>query len=131
VTRTAARVGRLWFACSWRAFLAPAGTIARCFGIAFFALAAARRTQSDLRSLPPQRRPRLEAPTSDELATALALGDRHPDSGVGLPGVTVMAMSRHRRVQTLTRGFRRVRSVVLRRGHHWPLLVAEHELPRP
>jgi predicted nucleic acid-binding protein len=72
---------------------------------------------------------RLEAPTNDELATALALGERHPDSGVDLPDLTVMAMSRHRGAEILTWDVRHLRSVVLRRGPHWPLLVAEHELP--
>jgi hypothetical protein len=42
-----------------------------------------------------------------------------------------MAMSRHRRAEILTWDFRHFRAVVLRRGHHWPLLVAEHELPEP
>jgi predicted nucleic acid-binding protein len=72
---------------------------------------------------------RLEAPTNDELATALGLGDRYPDSGVDLPDLTVMAMSRHRRAEILTWDFRHVRTVVLRRGPHGPLLAAEHELP--
>jgi predicted nucleic acid-binding protein len=74
---------------------------------------------------------RLEAPTNEELATALGLGERYADSGVDLPDLTVMAMSRHRRAEILTWDFRHFRAVVLRRGHHWPLLVAEHELPEP
>jgi predicted nucleic acid-binding protein len=40
---------------------------------------------------------RLDVPTNDELATALALGERYPDSGVDLPGLTVMAISNHRK----------------------------------
>jgi hypothetical protein len=42
----AARVARLWFVRSWRAYIAPAVTIMLCFGLGFFAMAAARRTQS-------------------------------------------------------------------------------------
>lgn len=74
---------------------------------------------------------RLEAPTSDELATALGLGDRCPNSGVDLPDLSVMAMSRHRGAEILTWDFPHFRSVVPRRGQHWPLVVAEHELPTP
>jgi len=73
----------------------------------------------------------LVAPTDDELATAIELAGRYPDSGVDLPDLMVMAMSRHRQATALTWDFRHFRSVVLRRGHHWPLLVAEHELPAP
>lgn len=72
---------------------------------------------------------RLDAPTSDELATALALAERYPDSGVDLPDLVVMAMSNHRKAPILTWDFRHFRAVVLRRGHHWPLVVTEHELP--
>ena len=73
----------------------------------------------------------LEAPTDDELTTALDLGERYPDSGVDLPDLVVMAMSHHRHAPIITWDFRHFRSVVLRRGHHWPLVVAEHELPTP
>ena len=74
---------------------------------------------------------RLDAPTGDELAIALTLADRYPDSGVDLPDLVVMAMSSHRNAPILTWDFRHFRSVVLRWGHHWPLVVAEHELPAP
>lgn len=73
----------------------------------------------------------LTAPTDDELSTAIQLAERYPDSGVDLPDLTVMAISRHRRATVLTWDFRHFRSVVLRRGHHWRLLVEEHELPAP
>lgn len=74
---------------------------------------------------------RLDAPTSDELATALALSERYPNSGADLPDPLVMAMSSHRQAPILTWDFRPFRSVVLRRGHHCALVVAEHELPSP
>jgi predicted nucleic acid-binding protein len=73
----------------------------------------------------------LATPTDNELATAIELAGRYPDSGVDLPDLMVMAMSRHRKAAVLTWDFHHFRSVVLRRGHHWPLLVAEHELPTP
>ena len=71
----------------------------------------------------------LVAPSDDELATAIDLADRYPESGVDLPDLIVMAMSRHRKAAVLTWDFRHFRSVVLRRGHHWRLVVAENELP--
>ena len=74
---------------------------------------------------------RLDAPTSAELATALALSERYPNSGADLPDPLVMAMSSHRQAPILTWDFRHFRSVVPRRGHHWSLLVAENELPHP
>ena len=74
---------------------------------------------------------RLDPPTSDELGTALALAERYPDSGVDLPDLIVMAISSHRKAPILTWDFRHFRTVVLRRGHHWPLVVSEHELPVP
>ncbi|MEP7201529.1 MAG: FtsX-like permease family protein [Ilumatobacteraceae bacterium] len=40
------QVGRLWVARHWRSFVPAAVTIAVCFGLAFFAIAGARRTQS-------------------------------------------------------------------------------------
>jgi predicted nucleic acid-binding protein len=73
----------------------------------------------------------LVAPTGDELATAIELAERYPDSGVDLPDLVVMATSHHRKAAVLTWDFRHFRSVVLRRGHHWRLVVAEHELPAP
>jgi hypothetical protein len=39
-------VGRLWLARHWRSFVSASITIAVCFGLAFFAIAGARRTQS-------------------------------------------------------------------------------------
>ena len=40
------QVGRLWLARHWRSFVSAAVTISVCFGLAFFAIAGARRTQS-------------------------------------------------------------------------------------
>jgi hypothetical protein len=40
-----------------------------------------------------------------------------------------MAMAASRRAWVLTWDHRHFRSVVLRRGHHWDLLVEEAELP--
>jgi predicted nucleic acid-binding protein len=74
---------------------------------------------------------RLEAPTASELELALKLGKRYLDSGVDLPDLIVMAMASRRRAQILTWDFRHFRAVVLRRGHHWPLVVEEAELPSP
>ena len=72
---------------------------------------------------------RLVAPTADELALALDLLQRFGDTGVDLPDAAVMAMAAKRKADILTWDFRHFRAVVLRRGHHWPLLVQEHELP--
>jgi predicted nucleic acid-binding protein len=74
---------------------------------------------------------RLEAPTTDELALSLRLARRYLDAGVDLPDLTVMAMASRRRAEILTWDYRHFRAVVLRRGHHWPLVVAESELPSP
>jgi predicted nucleic acid-binding protein len=74
---------------------------------------------------------RLESPTAPELALGLKLGKRYLDSGVDIPDLIVMAMASHRRAQILTWDFRHFRAVVLRRGHHWPLVVEEAELPLP
>jgi predicted nucleic acid-binding protein len=74
---------------------------------------------------------RLAAPTAAELDAAIMLGERYPDSGVDLPDLVVMGMSATRHAEILTWDFRHFRSVVLRRAHHWPLVVAEHELPSP
>lgn len=60
---------------------------------------------------------------------AVGLGERDVDSGVDLLDLAVMAMSARRRAAVLTWDFRQFRSVMLQRGHHWPLLVEEHELP--
>ena len=73
----------------------------------------------------------LEAPTAAELELALKLAKRYLDSGADLPDLIVMAMASRRRAQILTWDFRHFRTVVLRRGHHWPLLVEETELPAP
>lgn len=73
----------------------------------------------------------LEVPTGAELDLALTLGDRYRDSGADLPDLVVMAMASHRKAQILTWDFRHFRAVVLRRGHHWPLLVEENRLPSP
>ena len=72
---------------------------------------------------------RLDAPSQDEFAVALRLGERYADSGADLPDLMVMAMAAGRRASILTWDFRHFRSVVLRRGHHWALVVQEHDLP--
>jgi predicted nucleic acid-binding protein len=72
---------------------------------------------------------RLEAPSDRELGIALDLAERYSDSGVDLPDLVVMAMAATRRAPVLTWDFRHFRTVVLRRGHHWRLLVEEDELP--
>lgn len=74
---------------------------------------------------------RLESPTAADLELALKLGKRYIDSGVDLPDLIVMAMAYHRKAQILTWDFRHFRSVVLKRGHHWPLLISESEMPNP
>ena len=74
---------------------------------------------------------RLEAPTNGELGLVLELADRYHDSGVDLPDLSVMAMAADRDAWVLTWDYRHFRSVVLRKGHHWRLLVDEAELPGP
>lgn len=74
---------------------------------------------------------RFDAPTEPELELALDLGEKYVDSGADLTDLTVMAMAHTRNASILTWDFRHFRSVVLQRGHHWPLLVEEHELPSP
>ncbi|MFK7861800.1 MAG: PIN domain-containing protein [Granulosicoccus sp.] len=75
---------------------------------------------------------RLESPTAAaDLELALKLGKRYSDSGTGLPDLIVMAMAHHHKAQILTWNFRHFRSVVLKRVHHWLLLVSETEMPRP
>lgn len=72
-----------------------------------------------------------DAPTEPELALAIELGQQYADSGADLTDLTVMTMAHHRNAAILTWDFRHFRSVILERGHHWPLLVEEHELPTP
>ncbi|MFK7862545.1 MAG: hypothetical protein AB8B64_27310 [Granulosicoccus sp.] len=74
---------------------------------------------------------RLESPTDADLVLALKLDKRYGDSGAGLPDLIVMAMAHRRKAQILTWDFRHFQSVVLRRGHHWPLLVSKAETPLP
>ncbi len=74
---------------------------------------------------------RLEAPSDREMSMALDLAERYADSGADLPDLVVMAMAAARKAMVLTWDFRHFRSVVLRRGHHWRLLVEEDELPAP
>jgi len=74
---------------------------------------------------------RLESPTSADLELALKLGKRYGYSGADLPDLIVMAMAHHRKAQILTWDFRHFRSVILKRRHHWPLLVSESEMPVP
>ena len=73
----------------------------------------------------------LTAPSEDELDVALDLGRRYADSGVDLPDLTVMTMAATRQAPILTWDYRHFRTVVLHRGHHWPLVVEESELPPP
>lgn len=72
----------------------------------------------------------LQAPSDAELGVALDLAERYLDTGVDLPDLSVMAMAASRRAWVLTWDHRHFRSVVLRRGHHWDLLVEEAELPK-
>jgi predicted nucleic acid-binding protein len=65
------------------------------------------------------------------LTNALNLGEQYADSGVDLTDLTVMAMAHTRDAAILTWDFRHFRSGILEHGHHWPLLVEEHELPSP
>jgi hypothetical protein len=74
---------------------------------------------------------RLEPPTAGEFALSLKLAKRYPDSGADIPDLLVMAMASIRRATVPTWDFRHFRSVVLRRGHRWPLVVDEGELPAP
>lgn len=71
----------------------------------------------------------LQAPTDGELGMALALAERYADAGMDLPDLCVMAMAASRRAWVLTWDHRHFRSMVLRRGHHWDLLVDEADLP--
>lgn len=73
----------------------------------------------------------LDAPTFQELELALRLARRYRGSGADLPDLSVMAMASVRKASILTWDFRHFRAVVLRRGHHWPLVVEEDELPAP
>jgi predicted nucleic acid-binding protein len=74
---------------------------------------------------------RLESPTSRDFDLAVNLARRYVDSGADLPDLIVMAMASRRRARILTWDFRHFRAIVLRRGHHWPLVVEESELPEP
>jgi predicted nucleic acid-binding protein len=74
---------------------------------------------------------RLDAPSDNELTLALDLADRYVDTRVDLPDLTVMAMAANRSAWILTWDYRDFRTVVLRKGHHWDLLVQESELPQP
>jgi predicted nucleic acid-binding protein len=74
---------------------------------------------------------RLDTPTDAEFELALDLARRYSDSGADLPDLIVMAMASRRRARILTWDYRHFRAVVLRRGHHWPLVVAESDLPAP
>lgn len=74
---------------------------------------------------------RLEAPTDRELALAVDLAHRYQDSGADLPDLTVMSMADTRSASILTWDYRHFRAVVLRRGHHWNLVVSESEPPEP
>jgi predicted nucleic acid-binding protein len=71
----------------------------------------------------------LAAPSDAELGMALELAERYGDAGVDLADLSVMAIAASRHAWILTWDYRHFRSVVLRRGHHWDLLVEEAELP--
>ncbi len=73
----------------------------------------------------------LELPTAAELAFALKLGRRYEDSEADLPDLIVMSMAHHRKAQILMRDFRHFGSVAIKRGHQWPLLVSETDMPLP
>lgn len=66
-----------------------------------------------------------------EYAFSLELARRYLDSGVDLPDLSVMAMAHTRNATILTWDYRHFRSVLAKRAQPWPLLVEEHELPRP
>ncbi len=72
---------------------------------------------------------RIEAPSDHELTLALELAGRYVDTRVDLPDLTEMAMAANRSAWILTWDYRDFRTVVLRKGHHWDLLVQESELP--
>jgi hypothetical protein len=84
-----------------------------------------------LRTKPAGGCPSTGSTTAAELELALKLAERYLNSGADLPDLVVMAMASQRRARVLTWDFRHFRAVVLRRGHHWPLLVEETELPAP
>lgn len=72
----------------------------------------------------------LHAPSDAELELALDLAGRYADTGVDLPDLSVIATAATRNAWVLTWDYRHFRPVVLRRGHHWGLLVEEAELPQ-
>ena len=74
---------------------------------------------------------RLETPSDTELAASLDLAERYADTDIDLPDLSVMAMAASRDAPILTWDFRHFRSVVMRRGYHWELVVEENELPAP
>ena len=67
----------------------------------------------------------------DLVEIAFDLAERYTNAGVDLPDLTVMAMAATRDAWVLTWDYRHFRSVVLRKGQYWDLLVEEAELPRP
>lgn len=73
----------------------------------------------------------LKTPSDRELEIAFDLAERYTNAGVDLPDLTVMAMAATRDAWVLTWDYRHFRSVVLRKGQYWDLLVEEAELPRP
>ena len=73
----------------------------------------------------------LDRPTHGEHARALDLIERYSTLGLDLPDAVVMAMGEARGALILTWDFRHFRATVPGRRRAWPLLVQEHELPKP
>jgi predicted nucleic acid-binding protein len=73
----------------------------------------------------------LDRPTHPEHARALDIVDRHEGTGVDFTDAVVMAMAEARDTLILTWDFRHFRLAVPGRRRAWPLLVQEHELPKP
>ena len=73
----------------------------------------------------------LRAPTDAEHVHSLDLLERFSGVGVDLADAVVMAMAASRRALILTWDFRHFRATAPERRRPWPLLVQEHEVPRP
>jgi predicted nucleic acid-binding protein len=73
----------------------------------------------------------LDRPSDAEHGQALDLVARYGASGLDLVDAVVMAMAAQRAGLILTWDFRHFRSAVPARRRHWPLLVQEHEVPKP
>jgi len=73
----------------------------------------------------------LDRPTDAEHGQALDLVGRYVRSGLDLVDASVMSMASARGGLIFTWDFRHFRMAVPARGRHWPLLVQEHEVPKP